>query len=335
MAENRDGGTVFTQPCDVSDKSQLWDLGDVSEEAIARTPVAEDTDPGTLFCFALMVPHSYEQKLLAMQFKAKVSLFACNAYTVYSNATIWVSRGLTTSVVDSNLTCSKGGEFGTVLNTNIFLTIWTKVVSEGLYLEHDWTVKVDPDAVFAPARLRGILQSYKEVGNGVYLNNCKYGLHGPVEVLSRRAVQAWSQGWPWCQAHFRERCHGDCLWGEDMFMDQCLSKVLGVTRQNDFRLLAEDHCDPPSGWQSCTDSSMAAFHPFKTLSGYQHCLQNTGKKALEGVPASTSALATASSSSSSSLSPSSSGISTLTATATTTSTTSKKRTTTTPEIALR
>jgi hypothetical protein len=197
-----------------------------------------------------------------------------------------------------------------------------------LYLEHDWTVKVDPDAVFAPARLRGILQSYKEVGNGVYLNNCKYGLHGPVEVLSRRAVQAWSQGWPWCQSHFRERCHGDCLWGEDMFMDQCLSKVLGVTRQNDFRLLVEDHCDAPSGWQSCTDSSKAAFHPFKTLSGYQQCLQNTGWKGSAGVPASTSAPATAASS----VSSSSSDTSTLTAT---TTTTSKKRTTTTPEIALR
>jgi hypothetical protein len=354
VEENRVGGTVCTQPCDVSDESQIWLLGDAPGEEkkeVSTTP-PPDYDPGTLFCFALMVPHTYEQQLLAWQFKANVSLFACEAYTVYSNATIWVTRGLTTSVVDSNLTCSKGGEFGTVLNLHIFLTIWTQVVREGLYLEHDWTVKVDPDAVFFPARLRGILRSYKEGGNGVYLNNCKFGLHGPVEVLSRRAVQAWSQGWPWCQAHFRERCNGDCFWGEDMFMDQCLSKILGVTRENDFRLLLEDHCDAPKHWQTCSDSSKAAFHPFKSLAGYQRCLaggqESSGGKAPAGVaarparpsPSSSSpppsSASTSSSSKSAAASTSASASKAMTTTTTLEATTTTRRaTTTTPEIALR
>merc|ERR1712146_184340 len=60
--------------------------------------------------------------------------------------------------------------------------------------------------------------------------------------------------------------------------DQCLSKILGVTRENDFRLLVEDHCDAPSNWQSCRDTSKSAFHPFKTLSGYRQCLHNAGEK---------------------------------------------------------
>jgi hypothetical protein len=284
--EERDGGAVSTQPCDVSDQSQLWSLGgqtsteeeEKKEEADAITMLRPEPNSISLFCFSLMLPNSYEQKLLAMQVEANVSIFACDAFSVYSNGSIVVSHRLTTTAIESNLTCTTGGEFGTVLNLHIFLTTWTQVVKDGLYLQHDWTVKVDPDAVFLPLRLKGILRIYKEGGNGVFLNNCKFGLHGPLEVLSRRAVQAWSKGWPWCQAHFRQRCDGDCLWGEDMFIDQCLSKVLGVTRVNDFRLLVEDHCDAPSDWQSCRDTSRAAFHPFKTLTGYRHCLGNASRR---------------------------------------------------------
>lgn len=347
VVENRDGGMVCTQPCDISDQSQLWLLGGSSgeeaeegeEDAIFTTP-PPNNDPGTLFCFSLMVPHSYEQKLLAMQFEAALSIFACDAYAVYSNATIWVSRNLTTSVVDSNLTCSKGGEFGTVLNLHIFLTIWTQVVKEGVYLEHDWTVKVDPDAVFFPGRLKSILRSYKEGGNGVYLNNCKFGLHGPVEVLSRRAVQTWSKGWPWCQAHFRERCNGDCFWGEDMFMDQCLSKILGVTRDSDFRLLVEDHCDAPSDWDSCTDDTKSAFHPFKTLSGYQSCMHNAVRGKASADTSSHSSVSTSSPSTASERTKSSSSSAAKPdagrkALKREHSTTTRPGTTTTPEIALR
>merc|ERR1712217_933498 len=87
---------------------------------------------------------------------------------------------------------------------------------------------------------------------------------------------------------FRERGNGDCFWGEDLFMDQCLSKVLGVTRENDFRLLVEDHCDAPSGWRSCTDSSKATFHPFKTVWEYQECLVNAGGKLPKEISVTTS-----------------------------------------------
>merc|ERR1712113_809525 len=106
---------------------------------------------------------------------------------------------------------------------------------------------------------------HPESQGGAYLNNCKYGLHGPFEVFSRNAVRAWGAGIDTCKVYFRHKCDGPCKWGEDLFIDQCLSKVLGVRRDNHFGLLVEDHCDPPKGWDSCLDTESVAFHPFKDI----------------------------------------------------------------------
>ncbi|CAK0873467.1 unnamed protein product [Prorocentrum cordatum] len=123
-------------------------------------------------------------------------------------------------------------------------------------------------------RLRGYAARHPERASGLYLNNCRRGMHGPVEVLSRRAVEVWWGGIPGCQAHFGTVCSGPCEWGEDMFMDQCLMKVLGVERVDEPGLLLEENCDPPAGWQSCENSAAAVFHPFKDpidIASYSGC----------------------------------------------------------------
>lgn len=277
LHKKRRDGVVSGLPCRVS-----WgDTPDVpthSPEVAPTTLRATSTtvvgDASSVFCFALMLPKSYEQTLLAMQYRQRVSMFACDEYAVYSNAEIQITPGLNTLFVNNSLHCERGGEFGTALNTGIFVAVWKVVANDAQYLRHDWTVKVDPDAVFFPGRLKIVLQSHRDTAQGVYLNNCKYGLHGPLEVFSRNAVTLWVAGVLRCQDHFNQLCKGPCLWGEDMFIDQCLSKVLGVKREDEFELLIEDHCDPPQGWETCTDATHVAFHPFKTLSGYQECLHN-------------------------------------------------------------
>jgi hypothetical protein len=234
--------------------------------------------PGSLFCFSLMVPNSYEQDLLLMQHYIGASIFGCEEAAIYSNMVINLAPGLQTRFVDSDLRCTQGGEFQTALNTEIFLAVWRRVLSDRRYALHDWTVKVDPDCVFLPSMLRHMLREHQHlaaVSTGVYFNNCKYGMHGPLEVLSVNAVATWGAGIHRCQEHFKQKCNGDCLWGEDMFIDQCLSTVLHVRRINEFRLLTEDHCDPPRGWHKCSNKTQVAFHPFKTLRGYQQCLSST------------------------------------------------------------
>merc|ERR1719159_2185181 len=66
-------------------------------------------------------------------------------------------------------------------------------------------------------------------------------------------------------------------------MDQCMWKVLQARRENDFRLLVEDHCEPPPGWKTCRDASKVTFHPFKTTWSYADCLRNGGWTNPEGL----------------------------------------------------
>jgi len=231
---------------------------------------------GSLFCFALMLPRSYEQTLLGLQFDSKLSLFGCDQYAIYSNEAIEVRPALITGIVDSDLKCSFGGEFGTALNLEIFLAVWKKVSADGVFKNHAWTVKVDPDSVFFPAKLRSMLPHHMpDQPKGVYLNNCRYGMHGPLEVFSKNAVLNWVAGYQSCLDHFNKVCSGSCNWGEDMFIDQCMEKVLHARRDNEWGLLSEEHCKPDKrhslDWQSCNNGNVA-FHPFKTEVSYRACV---------------------------------------------------------------
>eukprot|EP00405_Crypthecodinium_cohnii_P014085 CAMPEP_0206459332 /NCGR_PEP_ID=MMETSP0324_2-20121206/24112_1 /ASSEMBLY_ACC=CAM_ASM_000836 /TAXON_ID=2866 /ORGANISM="Crypthecodinium cohnii, Strain Seligo" /LENGTH=804 /DNA_ID=CAMNT_0053930861 /DNA_START=33 /DNA_END=2447 /DNA_ORIENTATION=- len=268
-----DNGLVYMRACQKESPGQQWYFGKLSDAPLQKNPGEK---LGTsLFCAALMLPNTYEQELLAMQYKRKVSLFKCDKYQVLSNGTYKIADGLYSGKIDSNLQCKKGGEFGTALNLPIFIAFWNKVVADGDYLEHDWVVKVDPDAVFFADRLRQMVGVHYERKNGVYLNNCKYGLHGPLEVFSKNAISTWGSGYKTCQDYFWKLCHGDCFWGEDLFIDQCLWKVLNVTRENDYRQLVEDHCDAPvKNWTdyTCEDTMHATYHPFKNEHTYMKCL---------------------------------------------------------------
>eukprot|EP00406_Dinophysis_acuminata_P023855 CAMPEP_0179347952 /NCGR_PEP_ID=MMETSP0797-20121207/73439_1 /TAXON_ID=47934 /ORGANISM="Dinophysis acuminata, Strain DAEP01" /LENGTH=474 /DNA_ID=CAMNT_0021062717 /DNA_START=25 /DNA_END=1449 /DNA_ORIENTATION=+ len=235
-----------------------------------------EQQPGrSLYCFALALPDSYELGLLGMQYERGASLFACDEYAIYSNQKIEVAPGVLTGIVQSDLKCQKGGEFGTALNTDIFMAVWDKVFADTRFQYHDWTVKVDPDAVFFPFRLRDLVVNHKEYQGGVYLNNCHRGMHGPLEVFSRIAVFVWRERRQECINHFQQECSGPCKWGEDMWLDQCL-QFLKVTRQDDWNLLLEEACDPPPNWSTCQspNKNLVAFHPYKTVESYAQCMNN-------------------------------------------------------------
>jgi len=121
--------------------------------------------PGSLFCWALFLPNTYEQELLEMQYSQRASLFACDEYEVYTNRTFELVPGVTTKFVDSDLHCQLGGQYMTAMNNPIFIKAWKAVVRSGTFLSHDWTVKVDTDSVFFPDRLRNIVQDHGDGGN--------------------------------------------------------------------------------------------------------------------------------------------------------------------------
>jgi hypothetical protein len=221
-----------------------------------------------------MNPVGYEEELLKYILAQQTSLFACDATDVYSNKAIKLSDYHDTVVVDVDLHCETGGEFGTALNLDIFLEIWGALWKRGRWSDHEWTVKVDPDAVFFPDRLRTVLAHHPQPTNGVYLNNCQFGMHGPVEVFSKSAVGAFQAAVEQCKTHFRDLCNGDCYWGEDIWVDQCMEKVLNVQRDDEWRLLVEDHCDGPTPFSASTacDQDHVAFHPFKDVASYAECM---------------------------------------------------------------
>jgi len=244
-------------------------------------PAVWRTNKAELFCFALVVPFGTEPALLALQMQEQAGIFSCDAHTVYSNTSFLPTvPNLATDVVDTPLKCDHGGQFGTQLNVEIFGRVWAKVIRSGTFKGYTWTVKVDIDCVFLPSRLRVVLKNHTGADvykRGLYLNNCRYGLHGAIEVLSRAAVQTLGSGWHHCNQRFRRTCNGPCRWGEDLFLDQCFSDVLKVYRDYDSRLLTEDRCDPPKGWNYCRNGTQVAFHPFNSTESFRNCLKTSQK----------------------------------------------------------
>jgi len=245
-------------------------------------PLGANGPGGTLYCFSLAVPTSYEPKMLQWQHTHKVSIFACDGFDVYSNKAIAIAQGVVAKVVDSDLKCEYGGDSGTALNAWIFIAVWKKVIDDASYSHFDWVVKVDPDCVFFPDRLGLILRGVEKKG---YINNCQYGMHGPIEVFSSSAVSILGADY---KASWDGKAPKRCvkkqdfgLWGEDMFLDQCLGKILEVKPRPLFpQLMCEAHCDCPA-WYWCQNGTQrVSYHPFKTVESYANCMAN----ALGGKP---------------------------------------------------
>lgn len=246
-------------------------------KAFDSLPSNKGAEPGTsLFCFSLMVPGTDEQKLLAWQHEHQVSIFACEGFAIYSSKAIQVTSGVTSVVIDSDLKCGYGGDSQSALNAWIFIALFRKLLHDGDYARHDWSVKADPDAVFFPDRLRRVVLEHQDVG---YINNCKYGMHGPIEVFAKSGMVQLAADY---NRSWDGKAPKSCVegldfgqWGEDMFLDQCLSKILKVEKSPaDERLMCEDHCDCPA-WYWCTNGTeRVSFHPFKTVDAYAVCMGN-------------------------------------------------------------
>lgn len=236
--------------------------------------------PGTLFCFTVLRRGSPEWPLLEVQRRLEVGIFACDRHAVYSNESFEARPGLWTLAFDGQPEAKSGGELSAAQNMDTFMAAWALVARDGHARSCDWTVKVDPSTLFLPERLRGMLPHHREAPEGVYLNNCRFGMQGAIEVFSRNAVEAWITRSAECFWHFTELCSGPCGWGEDTFLDECFSRVLQVRRDNEWNLLNDGLCtaDPEvsPNWapHMCT-TSHAAFHPLVTKDGLSQCLWNS------------------------------------------------------------
>eukprot|EP00404_Azadinium_spinosum_P032708 CAMPEP_0180566842 /NCGR_PEP_ID=MMETSP1037_2-20121125/6290_1 /TAXON_ID=632150 /ORGANISM="Azadinium spinosum, Strain 3D9" /LENGTH=465 /DNA_ID=CAMNT_0022583897 /DNA_START=27 /DNA_END=1420 /DNA_ORIENTATION=- len=222
----------------------------------------------TLYCFALAMPDTYEVTLLRTLYTKRMGMFGCNYWTAYSSADITLGSGpegrVGTRIIGGDMSATVGGLYMTALNTEVFIKVWRALFHDGIFWKAGWTVKLDPDAVFLPWRLRRHLMILSS-SEPEYLNNCIAGMHGPIEIVSRAAMAIFSQNITTCE---RSLSSEYTMFGEDVIVRHCL-KMLGVRRRDDFGLLSEDHCfENPS---PCL-SGKVAFHPFKTPQSYFACL---------------------------------------------------------------
>eukprot|EP00913_Durusdinium_trenchii_P002730 g2526.t1 len=71
-------------------------------------------------------------------------------------------------------------------------------------------------------------EGFASVLIAVYINNCQWGLHGPIEVFSRRCIATYIAGLPICSNLLYH------AWGEDIFVDQCM--IDGTSAEYPFQL---------------------------------------------------------------------------------------------------
>jgi len=164
-----------------------------------------------------------------------------------------------------------------------------KVRDLGHWHEHDYTVKVDPDAVFLPGRMRDWLKGKPDTEHGVYYENCKnvqMGFFGNLEVMTNKATAVLTANLEDCHAVYGPCAYDGCdwkwgAWGEDVFAQRCMDRH-HVEKVEAFDVTTDGACeyDRPEGekknkhWHpsDCSVVLTAAVHPFKQPRDYFRCL---------------------------------------------------------------
>jgi hypothetical protein len=189
---------------------------------------------------------------------------------VYSDTKTWLTPGppvrLETTVINASLEAPEG-QIEHILNTDIFIQAFNMVHEHPRYEHNDWFVKIDPDAVFFPSRLKAhLLKAAPQPGANVYFWNCpaSFKFFGAVEVFSKVAMDTYFDGLDRCKTEFPWT-----TWGEDMFLRRCMD-LIGVEHKEDFGLLMDAYCGEQP--YPC-NSEKVAFHPFKASETYFKCLE--------------------------------------------------------------
>lgn len=177
------------------------------------------------------------------------------------------------------------------VNWGLFYQVWLKVKAQDAVYKADYTVKVDPDAVFIPQRLRVYLGSTikGDSPHGLYLENCKnvqYGFFGHLEVISREGARVLTSNLEECHEKFAPCANEGCdwkwgAWGEDVFTQRCMDHHY-VDKVEAFDMTTDGACeaDRPEGekknkkWHAtdCSQLKTVTAHPYKKPEEYLKCL---------------------------------------------------------------
>jgi len=280
-----------------------FDCGLVSAPTM---PVVRAAGGTSLYCIAVYTQNtgcpkpSTEKELLTLQNKYGASIFGCEGKNVFSDAAVDLGKGIFTIQVEDtyNEFHQIKRETGSWVNWAIFFQVWMKVREVGTWHEHDFTIKVDPDAVFIPSRMRNVLSGQADTEHGVYYENCKnvqMGYFGNLEVMSNKATAVLTANLEDCHLVFAPCANDGCdwkwgPWGEDVFAQRCMDRH-HVEKVQAWHVTTDGACkaDRPEGekdnkkWSApdCSKVDTAAIHPFKKPKDYFKCLGEVMNKKYE------------------------------------------------------
>jgi len=250
------------------------------------TSAPPSTTPGssfTLFCWlvATSAPNN-EVELVRGQYRHHVGIWQCNEARAYADVGDELAPGepgsprfINHGAAKSEL--SRGGQ-GWWMNVNIFANVWDMLIAEGAFRKYDATVKVDPDTVLIPERLRRMMEPNNPSEPWRIANCARWAsMQGSLEVLSRAAVDQYAGAKGGCESRYTGGpAYG--IWndqpGEDMVLDKCLNDV-GNRKIMNYDTLADANCgfDPGGG---CAGPRKAAYHKFKDMASWLKCLNQAG-----------------------------------------------------------
>lgn len=258
---------------DVQDLLRQSDVLNKSSEC-AKACAAPQWGQPSLFCFSIARGHGYEPKLLHGQLERGAGIFACDGHAVLSEQKFLLGSGppgLVRSITFPSAPVGTTSD-GTAGNTELFIQAWHAIQNFTAASQFDWTLKVDPDALLLPDRLRTHLIPF--TGQKVYLKNCDlyHGnagwpkMYGALEVFSKRAIQSYFAN--------KERCFKQLdlhSWGEDVFMMKCMDRLY-VRSVNDMSVSIDGLCSKQDHLKvNCSDETAAVFHPLKSARSWLEC----------------------------------------------------------------
>lgn len=227
----------------------------------------------SIFCWSLFQTTTYENDIIKAQVTKGTGIFECDEAVLLSTAEV-TDMGKTPDGKQVNTLHVEPAEItqsvdGTAGNAQLFVNTWDAVLKDGRWRHHAWIVKVDPDAVIIPQRVRDHLSSH--ILENVYVVNCnKFPsspnfpmMYGSVEIYSFLAIDTYERNVGQC---FEDMGMMMPKWGEDYWMTHCLDHI-GVGRISDFASVGDNVCTGGS----CFDEYFSAFHPFKTVDSWQEC----------------------------------------------------------------
>jgi len=231
-----------------------------------RTP-GNWTHP-SFFCWLVTKSSGVEANLVKLQRFNKWGVFQCEEWAVFSDVVMDLGLGGQSTPI-GDMTCQKG-PWGSWMNTMVFAKAWHSIYETGQYLNHDWIVKADPDAVFLLDRLKLNLASVP-LSEAWAIHNNKTGtpMLGPMEILNRVALDIYyANNPPSLSGTDKAVCETPWMGtgGEDGYLSECM-QILGVKTVYHKHILLN--------WKpiKCTDPAYVTFHPAKTEADYRRCMK--------------------------------------------------------------